>query len=293
LFATGYTAAEVKAVLLQKNFVDFLDTHKVMWVPRLLFGKACNSGVKFERWIDERIRAKTVRQGDVRLRDFSSRAILYASSPNKGTYVFDSKDQRRDTVASFAVRCSMSIPFLFTSPSIEGERVYDGGLRHNFPVATFLSANPNTLFIGLFLQAPAAPRKRWLQLLDLYDIWMNQDERDLVDARRDDIVLVDPRPIGMADFNLSDSEKALLLEVGRLGAQEFVVRRKVDSAPAPETVEQLRSRVADLRSEVISSRRRRRARRLRRFVLCFLAMVFIGVAVYCYQVWWGWIRPVL
>ena len=40
-------------------------------------------------------------------------AIFYATMRGIGDLTFDSVGQRKDTIASFALRCSMSIPLVF------------------------------------------------------------------------------------------------------------------------------------------------------------------------------------
>src|SRR5689334_783722 len=59
-------------------------------------------------------------------------AIFYATMRGIGDLTFDSVGQRKDTIASFALRCSMSIPLVFIPESVDGRRVFDGGLRSNF-----------------------------------------------------------------------------------------------------------------------------------------------------------------
>ena len=74
------------------------------------------------------------------MRELPSRAVVYASSPAEGLITFDTKGERRDESAAFAARCSAAIPYFFTPQRIGDHRVYDGGVRDNFPFKRFVWA---------------------------------------------------------------------------------------------------------------------------------------------------------
>src|ERR1700756_504389 len=109
----------------------------------LLFRRGCYPGESCRFWIAELLTKKKEKVGEVQMVDLET-ALVYASRPGSGTIGFDSKGERKEAPASFAARCSMSIPFFFEPMHVDGRRVYDGGLRNNFPLKRFLGDNPNS-----------------------------------------------------------------------------------------------------------------------------------------------------
>jgi Patatin-like phospholipase len=107
----------------------------------LIFQKGCYPGDQFRDWIAKLLSSKITKQGEILMSDLNG-AVIYASRRGPGTVTFDSNGQRRDSVAAFATRCSMSIPIFFVPQMIDGRRAYDGGLRNNFPVTRFQPAWP-------------------------------------------------------------------------------------------------------------------------------------------------------
>lgn len=136
------------------------------------------------------------------MRDLAG-ALIYATRRGPGTVTFDSQGERMDTVASFATRCSMSIPVIFVPQMVDGRRAYDGGLRNNFPLARFLETNPKTPFVALYLRAQGNDKNAKWMGGDLLDIWLDGEERQVVDQHRRDVVVIDTNPVGTVDFNLT------------------------------------------------------------------------------------------
>ena len=112
--------------------------------------------------------ARIAKQSEILMSDLNG-AVIYASRRGPGTVIFDSVRERKDTVAAFATRCSMSIPVFFVPPQLDGRPVYDGGLRNNFPVTRFLKDYPGSPFIALYLSASNKDEKVWIgsNLIDI------------------------------------------------------------------------------------------------------------------------------
>jgi predicted acylesterase/phospholipase RssA len=203
-------------------------------------------------------------------------ALLYASRPGSGAIEFDSTGLRQDAVAAFAARCSMSIPGFFIPERVDGRRVYDGGLRNNFPVTAFRSRHPEKPFIALYLTNRPTKHKRWLGS-ELLDIVIDGEEREVVDKHLDDVVVIDPSPIGTVDFRLSAIEKEFLLKVGRAAALRFLQRRQLDEGPNDAVVEQAEREAEKCRADVVRLRKQRRLRRLLWVVAVSVAIIGIGL----------------
>jgi hypothetical protein len=71
--------------------------------------------------------AKIKQLSEIRMSQLNG-ALVYASRRGTGILRFDSRNERKDTPADFAVRCSMSIPFFFQPLDVDGRPAYDGGV---------------------------------------------------------------------------------------------------------------------------------------------------------------------
>lgn len=250
LLGAGYTPKELEKIFTEKDFNDFKNgIVKRCW--NFIRKLSWHDGKDFRRWIDELLTRKLDRQvSDVKMRDLKHRAILYATSVGEGLLRFDSEGERKETTAAFATRCSMSIPTFFVPEKIEGIKVYDGGLGHNFPLRTFIADNRSSLFIGLYLTTDV--KKNGNLYTDLRDIVTDADERQIVDANLDKIVIIDPRPIETTQFDLSKEEKKFLLQAGKVGALKYLHRYHSDFEIKIETVEAENQILETLRTKILN-----------------------------------------
>lgn len=268
LLAAGYTPGELVNLLSDKPFRDFMDAPWWKIPLNLLLNRGCYPGDHFQRWIASCLKDKVVREGEIKMCDLAG-ALIYATRRGPGTVAFDSLGERKDTVASFATRCSMSIPVFFEPKMLDDRRVYDGGLRNNFPLSRFLESNPKTPFVALYLRARGDDNNAKWMGGDLLDIWLDGEERQVVDQHRRDVVVIDTYPIGTVDFNLVPLEKEFLLKAGRAAALQFVAGRKIDRGPDTAAVESACAEVETLRIKV---RRLRAWRRIRQAVVVALVI---------------------
>jgi len=274
LLAAGYTPSELVKSLSEKSFRDFMDAP--LWrVPvNLILRRGCYPGTHFQDWISGMLAKKITREDEIKMRDLDG-ALIYATRRGPGTVTFDSKGERQDTVASFATRCSMSIPFFFVPQWVDGRRAYDGGLRNNFPLSRFLETHPKTPFIALYLRAQGNDKNvKWMGA-DLLDIWLDGEERQVVDQHRKDVVVIDTNPVGTVDFKLTPVEKDFLLKVGRAAALKFLRDRKLDRGPDDVLVQSADSEAERCRSEV---RRLRAWKQVRRGIAIGVVVLLFLVA---------------
>lgn len=220
----------------------------------------CYAGEHARSWINEHLVTKLGKQDEIKMKDLNG-AIIYATRRGAGTLVFDSVGERQDTVAAFAARCSMSIPFFFVPQMVEGRRAFDGGLRNNFPVSRFLDDHPQTPFIALYLASPNGSNRGWIGS-ELLDIWIDGEDRRVVDKHAESVVVIDTSPIGTIDFNLTPLEKEFLLKIGKASALKFLQRRKLDDGPTDGVVTEAIAEAERCRQVVIQMRSRRRRKRI-------------------------------
>lgn len=276
LLAANYTPTELQAELRATRFSQFKDARWWQIPFNLFFRHGMYPGESFRLWMAALLQRKFNKLTEVTMADLDG-AVIYACRRGLGTLVFDSAGDLKGTPASYATRCSMSIPFVFTPEQVSGRRVFDGGVRNNFPLKAFLDSYPDKPFVGLYLGWPDNSNRTSL-FRDLYEIVLDGEEREVVQKRRDSVVVIDPRPISTIDFDLSLAEQDFLIAEGRACALEFISARQFQSGPAPEQVAQARMEADALRSEVVRVRRWKTWRRG--------AVLTAGAAATIALFWW-------
>src|SRR5581483_11187517 len=264
LLASGYDANELELLLRQTDFASFLDGYRLAAPWNVAVYGGIHPGDTIRNWVRRLLNAKIPRADRIPLHALPRRAIIYASASPFGTLTFDSQGDNEDQDADFAVRCSMSIPWLFFNQYHSGYRVVDGGLLANFPVDEFLKAHPSHRFLALYLgSSTMPPYRRRSQWADIVDIFLGRDERAVVTRHKDSTIVIDPSPIRTIDFALSEAEKDFLVLEGRRAALQYLASSGLPSAPSTATVESITERAA--RARRLATRARKVAR-LRFFV---------------------------
>jgi predicted acylesterase/phospholipase RssA len=290
LLGSGYTPEELRRTLAETNFGHFLDASLPVSLWNFVTTYGLYTGDALERWIRDLLSQKLKMLGRVEMRHLHE-SVIYACTPGHGTVVFDSRATNKNFDAAFATRCSMSIPFFFRPMTIEQRRVYDGGMRNNFPVARFLADNPGRPFIALYLGEPLGFRKAQSVLSELMDIWLGGDELAIVDSHSESVAVINPRPISTLDFTLTQAETEFLVKAGRAAAMRLVHNRKMESAPTQPEVEKVELEVEALRTALIGSRAARRRKRLLWAILLACAAALL---VWCrksiYHLLWRYIH---
>jgi predicted acylesterase/phospholipase RssA len=277
LLAAGYSPEELREIFKAKDFHEFLDSSRFSQLPRLIFSRGLHEAATFTTWVDELLAQKLHSRARVRLSDLPHRCTVFASRRGKRALKFDSVDADAD--AAYAVRCSMSIPFLFTPQSEQGIRTFDGGLQNNFPVEALLTDYPGTKFVSLFLGSETYehPNQKWV-LADLLSIWTEATDREVLEKYADQTVIIDPRPIGTLSFRLTAQEKDFLLEAGRAAALGHLDASSDAYHESASQRDKLKSAVVSARAE---SRRRTKSRRRKRIWL-FVLLTLIAFASHWY-----------
>jgi len=252
LLGAGYKPSELLDELSKKDFNDFKDASFLKSIVNFIAKKGFYPGDSIEKWIGKLLKDKIKEQlNEVELRDLPNHTIVYASRIKDGTLVFNSKGERKETHAAYAARCSMSIPYFFTPKLIDGIRVYDGGLRNNFPLKRFVEDNSQSPFIGLYLKKSGAEKGGWV-LGELLNIAVDGEEVEIVDANLDKVVIIDTHPIATTDFNLTDDKKKFLVLAGKVGALEFIAKYHTDILLNNNDLKNLKAELETLRSKIIA-----------------------------------------
>lgn len=280
LLAAGYTPTELGAILRRTDFKTFFDSG---WLKAIFWNLPLRRGLfpgsVFQNWLETLLVQKVPRLNEVRMEDLNG-AVLYAARSGSGLVVYDSQGKRRESPAAFAARCSMSIPYVFFPQMIDGKRSFDGGLRQNFPLQQFSSDNPTKPVIGLYLGKPSGHPSR-LVLPELLSLVLDGEERAVVDAHPESVVVIDTSPVGTLDFNLTDEEKDFLVKIGRAAALAFLQARKFNDGPLAATVNSARQEADAARQIVIRGRRQRRIK----MMLCSVAVIVVASIVATWMLW--------
>lgn len=278
LIAAGCPASELVRRLGDKDFRDFLDTPWPLRLPRLLYRGALHSGDHFQTWVREWLAEMRGVDGVVTMSDLPRKVIIYAADP-RGRVLFD-KSGLASVPVDHALRCSMSIPFLFDSKvGPNGVRCVDGGVLNNFPVNAVKEDVPAVKddFIAIFLGKPIVAHKQRPMLLELLAMWLGQGELAILKDHEERTIVVRTDPIRMTQFGLTADEKELLRLEGEASAKAFLLRNNVPNAPSWEDVDQSKTRARDMREKVQEARRRRSAGRLRWASVALTVLLFLPV----------------
>ena len=289
LLAAEYSPHELADILSKKQFIDFLDSRwwRLPW--NFIRHFALFPGEHFRLWMAELLagskKIQSSRVSEISMKDLNG-ALLYACRRGTGAIEFDSNGIRKESVAAFAARCSMSIPLFFYPQSVDGRRVYDGGLRNNFPLKKFMESHPGKPFVALYLGKRDDSNQRFLGT-ELLDIWVDGDERETVDKNLDNVVVIDTSPIGTIDFNLNSTEKRFLLNIGKASALRFLLRKNLDNGPDEAAVIAAEKQAESDRVAIMRHRKRRRQRRIGVVGLLLLGVLsfqyWSTVANWCYS----------
>ena len=295
--AAGFTVDELEEVLREKSFSDFLDS-KLWWLLyNLITTGGLFPGKTVRIWVGNKINEKLNSADPVKLNHdpnipgtkLKHRLTIYASTTNRKALVFDSSAPASAEVeVAYAVRCSMSMPFLFTPPTFNGAITVDGGIQNNYPVEALLEHYPDTKFVGLYLgpevhtvtekQSNPILAPLFDQVRSLFAIVLDAADRQALMVYREHTVIIDTRPIKTTDFFLSNEEKDFLIKTGQLAALKYLMRKNHPEGPSEVDLNNAQAEVNEAKKLI--ERLRAKRQRLFRLKLSLLALsVLLVIAI--------------
>ncbi|MBU2946600.1 patatin-like phospholipase family protein [Zobellia uliginosa] len=281
LLGSGFEIEELKTILMNKEFSDFKDAGFFKKIYNLLTKQGLYEAETFNTWLTNELSTKLKSAVAVKLEDLPKRVTVYASRREKRALVYDSNDtDTKSTRAVYAARCSMSIPLFFTPQKQEGLNVFDGGAQNNYPVKILLEHNPGTKFIGLYLGSEHYEHPKKTSLIkEMLSIWTEAMDYEALTEFKDETIIIDTRPISTLKFNLKKNEKEFLLEIGRLAALKFLVRKNKITNRGLNLVQkekELQKQKAILVKEAQRNKNVNRAKKITIAALVILAFVLIN-----------------
>lgn len=273
LLSAGFNHKDLKDVLYEKNFNDFKDTWFLKGVYNLFTKGGFYDAHTFRTWIEKLLAKKLDQPTEVKLKSLPNRTSIYASSKGKSALVFDSKDVKINEIgAGFAVRCSMSIPFVFVPQKNFGYKVFDGGIQNNYPVEALLKTNPKIKFLGLYLGSEHYQgNKKSSVFKDLINIWTESIDYESLEKFKDETIIIDTNPISTLRFNLSRQEKDFLIDCGKVYTWKYL--NKLNLINKNEIF--LNSKIDELeKSRQILLKKKRKRKSIKIIIILIVVLIF-------------------
>jgi len=112
-------------------------------------------------------------------------------------------------------------------------------------------------------------------------IWIDRNDRDVIERFRSKTIVIDTDPIGTVDFDLSDEEKDFLVISGRVAALDFLLKSNVIPQSRVDSVDLLKGEASRLRTSIVANRASRRnpVRRLLASIAAVAAVILAFLAV--------------
>jgi NTE family protein len=259
LVAAGYTAAELRQIIMEFDFSDLKDRAWEDWLPlfprtvSVLKDRGIYEGEAFLKWMSGLLEAKGVRTfGDLVRRPEAEPLYRYklqviASDLTEQRLLVLPRDAHRlgiedpdELEVALAVRMSMSIPLFFEpvsfiNPTTNREHlIVDGGMLSNFPVWLFDAEEPlwPTIGVKFIEEDPRAPlaalgsRNRLFKLIDyarnLVETMLEAHDRFYMEESDfDRTIAIDALGVGITEFELPRERALALYDSGRAAAERF------------------------------------------------------------------------
>jgi len=260
LLAVGYNAKELKKIMFDADFNEFINERGIQSVP--LVGKTLSlmvynglyNGDKIEQWITKYLEKKgKLRFKDVSVNGKSRLKIIATDITKKDILVLPDDlvkygiDPMEFEIAK-AVRMSISIPFYFKPVKFKYKEdmsyVVDGGVLSNFPIWIFdVSGKPRWptfgfKFIDPKITSKGSGKKDIVSFaFDIINTMLDKNEEIYI--KNKDFVRTISIPSSSTkatQFNISDSKRLELFNDGYEAGEKFINQWDID-----EYINQFRS----------------------------------------------------
>lgn len=227
-YVMGYTYKEVQDEVIQKNFTELRDIK----IANLISKFGIDSGKRIMTWI-ESIMAKKGFSANTTFAELHARTgIQYiVLATNLHTYEFTTFDyiHTPNMEVVKAIRMSISIPFVFTAETHNGQVHVDGGLVSNYPIHLFKDTLNTTLGVKILSHDPV---KRDITEIGTYifhvmKCLMMQKEKYTTESKKfhNHTIYVEAGPLAKClNFAMTTREKIDLIKLGYERAHEYFER---------------------------------------------------------------------
>jgi NTE family protein len=252
LISAGYTAKELKKILIETNFEKFRDRSGYRSIPIIgkplgvLVENSIYSGDYVEKWVEELLENKGVENfGDISENGESPLKIIASDITRRCMVVLPDDliyygiDPMEFPIAK-AVRMSISIPFYFKPVKIRYKNfvsfIVDGCICCNYPINIFdVSGIPRWPTIGFKFNSNRASftstgRTDTLSfLLDVaHTMSRGQFTEHMLEKNKARSIEIPTAGVEVTDFDISKEQTYLLYKYGYRSAMEFFKRWDFD-----------------------------------------------------------------
>ncbi|HEX9187984.1 MAG TPA: patatin-like phospholipase family protein [Vicinamibacteria bacterium] len=229
LLAAGYGADELKEIFTELDFRSFEDHEDPL---RLVTRYGLYEGSFFLKWITESLGRKLAKANPT-FADLPHGLSVFATNMNTRGLAEFSKKETPTVAVGEAVRCSMSIPFVFSAYQLAGQIYVDGGVLLNYPFLPFEQRPPGSV-LGLYLadlsaKAPTTYDVRFDDVVSftkgLFEtVVAGQQplEVDLDSQAGRQSVLIDDEGISATDFEITAAQKQQLYDNGYRATRKYL-----------------------------------------------------------------------
>lgn len=243
LLAAGYSAKELKEIMMELDYIDLLDYtnfwdvlfHPIDVTRGALWDYGINRSSPIREWLEEKLSAKNVETfGDLKTGAGEDKyryglRIIASDISNRNMIVLPQEVRKYgrdpdDLSLARAVELSILFPGFFKPVKLNGSYVIDGGILSNFPVWLFdRDEAPEFPTFGFKLlekeQRITGPitflKEIFYTMLEGHD---NEHQEDSNSVRT---IPIPSNGISPLAFNLSEEDKQMLFESGQDAARKF------------------------------------------------------------------------
>ena len=219
LHSYGLSNKALYDLAINTDFRQFRDFS----ILRLLRHGGLSSGIKFEQWMDQKLDGMTFSEAPIPLH-------ILATDVNGGGPVIFSKETSPNMKVSHAVRCSMSIPLLFSYTVYEQHLLVDGAILSEDALFRDWQQDgtPNICFRlrSEAREQPFNPKRRFMlpQYIGmLIRTFMTALSREYVHAEHwHNTLVINTGAASSVDFDMSYEDKLSLYKQGYETAMNFL-----------------------------------------------------------------------
>jgi NTE family protein len=234
LLALGYSSSDIYRIMTELDYAKFLDGHSVKsLLTRYGLHEGEYASSLFQSWV-----AGKLGSGQATFQDLHDAGGLdlrvYAANLNTRQIREFSHARTGGVPLATAVRASMSVPFFFAAPEIEGHLYIDGGTVFDYPLTGF---GPDEILhtLGLAFSGSSSVAAGEAEDVDFGYGQPTEYVRRLVAVIQriqapvlalhteltENTILIDTGNINSLNFKFTDGDKSFLVESGRQAVRAF------------------------------------------------------------------------
>lgn len=216
--AIGFTLDELDVFCSQFNFMEIVHVDSL---PGLLTNFGIDDGERLNRLLEACLHVKGFRS-TLTFREAPTNVRFFATDLCTQKMVVFSNTTTPDCPITFAVRASMAFPYYFQplrNPS-DGHYLADGGIISNYAKAYFTEQEQKELLSIVITDNPTVERNMNWQMITSRPVIISVQQKhiDEYNLSTDNTIKIQITNVNALSFDLSESKKKELIELGRQSA---------------------------------------------------------------------------